>query len=68
MTKQDVIRDIQKVAKGDGLVTITEISQWWGASVQTLSRKLRHLPHGCKRYLISDVAEYYINCCKGEVK
>ena len=51
MTKQDVIRDIQKVAKGDGLVTITEISQWWGASVQTLSRKLRHLPHGCKGIL-----------------
>lgn len=35
MTKQDVIRDIQKVAKGDGLVTI---------------------------------AEYYINCCKGEAR
>lgn len=51
MTKQDVIRDIQKVAKGDGLVTITEISQWWGASVQTLSRKLRHLPTDVKGIL-----------------
>lgn len=68
MTKQDVIRDIQKVAEGDGLATITELSQWWGISVQALSRKLHHLPRGNKRYFIPDVAEYYINSCKGATR
>lgn len=68
MTKQDVIRDIQKVAEGDGLATITELSKWWGISSQALSRKLKHLSRGHKRYFIPDVAEFYINGCKGEAR
>lgn len=68
MTKQDVIRDIQKVAEGDGLATITELSKWWGISSQALSRKLKPLSRGYNRYFIPDVAEFYINGCKGATR